>query len=102
LRSKEVLLFHFTTVVALQVIIDHYNNNMAEKEQLYATIESLKEQVAALSDELDASKKKEKKTRAKIDVMSSEVVDSNPYRFIHLPLQLLCYISFIDHFLTVV
>ncbi len=52
---------------------------MAE-EILKQEIAALQRQVQSLNAQLQASKLKEKKGREKIDVMSAEVVDSNPYR----------------------
>lgn len=47
--------------------------------ELLKQIEDLKQQVQDLNDQLNKSKGRV--VRKKIDVMSSEVVDSNPYRY---------------------
>lgn len=46
-----------------------------------ATIEDLKKKVQELEAKLAAAQGKAGPVRQKIDVMSSEVVDSNPYRY---------------------
>lgn len=43
-------------------------------------IQKLEDRIAELEKALELEKKKKGPTREKIDTMSSEVVDSNPYR----------------------
>ena len=66
--------------------VNKYINHMASSSSsssdvhLLKQIEELKLQVQTLNAQLQVKEKDKKNARQKIDVMSSEVVDSNPYR----------------------
>ena len=62
--------------------VNKYINHMASSSDahLLKRIEELQLQVQTLNAQLQVKEKDKKNPRKKIDVMSSEVVDSNPYR----------------------
>ena len=65
--------------------VNKYINHMASSSSssdahLLKRIEELQLQVQTLNAQLQVKEKDKKNPRKKIDVMSSEVVDSNPYR----------------------
>lgn len=47
------------------------------------SVEELQAKIKDLESQLEATRKKHGPNREKISTMSSEVVDSNPYRYIH-------------------
>lgn len=55
---------------------------LSEKIQKMATVEELQKKVKELEAKLAATKENDGPVRQKIEVMSSEVVDSNPYRYL--------------------